>query len=86
MPLGSVQASLLHDPQELLLAHLPVPIPVCLINHLLQETWGQHSALGFPGITAFIQNSSHSLAVLDGTVLAKAQRKYLLKSVLVGYL
>lgn len=29
------ETGLLHDPEELLLADLAVPVPVCLINHLL---------------------------------------------------
>ena len=32
----SKEAGLLHNTDELFLIHLPISIPVCLINHLLQ--------------------------------------------------
>ena len=31
------QRCLLHDPEELLLIYLTITIPVCLINHFLQQ-------------------------------------------------
>ena len=34
---GSVQTGLLHDPQELLLVDLPVPVSVRLVDHLLKS-------------------------------------------------
>ena len=33
--LSSEEAGLLHDPEELLLADLAIPIPVRLVDHLL---------------------------------------------------
>ena len=44
----SEEAGLLHNPEELLLADLAIPIPVRLINHFLRATLGFRVQEGAP--------------------------------------